>query len=232
MIRRLLLLVLQIVLIAAAGGALAVALLGLIPPPTTSFILQSRISEMLRGNDVTIDFRWMPRERISPDLLLAVIAAEDQRFSQHQGFDIDAIEEAVERNRRGMPIRGASTISQQVAKNLFLWPGRSYVRKVIEAYFTVLMELFWSKERILEMYVNVAQFGQFTYGAEGAARRFFGVSAAELSREQAALLASVLPSPSAMHADAPSQYVRRRQRWILGQMAALGGREHLRRLDS
>ncbi|HYC01160.1 MAG TPA: monofunctional biosynthetic peptidoglycan transglycosylase [Candidatus Limnocylindrales bacterium] len=230
MIHRLVLHALQLVLVAAAAGALLVALFGIVPPPTTSFILQSRLGEALRGTAAPIEYQWMPRDRISPDLLLAVIAAEDQLFSQHRGFDIQAIEKAVDNNRRGKTIRGASTITQQVAKNLFLWPGRSYVRKAIEAYFTVVIEMFWSKERILECYVNIVQFGEFTYGAEAAARRFFGVAASELSREQAALLASVLPSPAVLRADAPSAYVRRRQRWILSQMTALGGRAHLRKL--
>jgi monofunctional glycosyltransferase len=231
MIARLLLLVLEAVLAAAAAGAVLVGVLGFVRPPVTAFMLENSIASLARGRSFDIEYDWVSHEQISPDLMLAVIAAEDQRFRDHAGFDFDAIEKAAEHNRASASIRGASTISQQVAKNLFLWPGRSYLRKGIEAYFTVLIELCWSKRRILEMYVNIAQFGDGTYGAEAAARKFFGVPASRLSGEQAALLAAVLPAPLSLRADAPSSYVRRRQHWILWQMSALGGREHLRRIS-
>ncbi len=230
MIVRLLRHLLQLLVFAAVAGAVLVVVLGFVAPPTTAFILESKVAAMFEGGGERVGYEWVPYTRISPELMLAVVSSEDQRFRDHHGFDLGAIEKAAEHNRRSTSIRGASTISQQVAKNLFLWPGRTYVRKAVEAYFTVLIELFWPKLRILETYVNVVQFGKYTYGAEAAARRFFGVPAAALTPEQCALLAAVLPAPSTLHADAPSPYLRKRQHWILSQMSALGGRGYFRRI--
>ncbi len=163
---------------------------------------------------------------------MAVIAAEDQQFPFHAGFDFKSIREAVRHNADSRRVRGASTISQQVAKNLFLWSGRSYLRKGLEAGLTVLIEWLWPKERILEMYLNLAQFGRGTYGVEAAAQRYFHKRARQLRRTEAALLAAVLPNPVRMRVEAPSAYVRSRQAWILGQMAGLGGTAFLNELEA
>jgi monofunctional biosynthetic peptidoglycan transglycosylase len=175
---------------------------------------------------------WVDLQRISPNLPLAVVASEDQKFPEHWGFDVAAIEKAYSLNQRSHKVHGASTISQQVAKNLFLWSGRSYFRKGLEAYFTVLIEGCWPKRRILEVYLNIAEFGYGTYGAEAAAQRFFHTSAARLSRSNAALLAAVLPSPEHFSATAPSHYIQQRRDWILGQMQALGGPDMLDEIDA
>jgi monofunctional biosynthetic peptidoglycan transglycosylase len=174
---------------------------------------------------------WRDWDRISRHAAVAVMAAEDQAFLRHTGFDFKQIDRALADRERGRRVRGASTITQQVAKNLYLWPGQSWLRKGLEAGITVLIEACWSKQRILEVYLNIAEFGRGTWGVEAASQRYFHRSAAELSRSQAALLAAVLPSPRRMRVDAPSAYVRRRQEWILGQMSALGGPAELDRLD-
>ena len=159
---------------------------------------------------------------MSPSVPLALVAAEDQRFPDHHGFDLEAIEKARRNNARGRKVRGASTISQQVAKNLFLWSGRSWVRKGIEAWYTVLIELLWPKERILEVYANIAEFGDGVYGVQAAARSFFGRDAARLGPAQSARLAAVLPSPRRYNARNPGPYVQRRSRGIERQMRQLG----------
>lgn len=213
--------------------ALPVLLLRWIDPFTSAFMLRERIAASAQG-DAQYRFRheWVDFERISPHAAVAVIAAEDQRFAWHAGFDIDSIRQAMEENERGGRLRGASTISQQVAKNLFLWPGRSYLRKGLEAWFTVLIELIWPKKRILEVYLNVAEFGRGVYGVEAAAQTYFGRSAAKLTRHEAALLAAVLPNPKRMRVDRPSRYVISRQQWILDQMQGLGGTAYLAQLES
>lgn len=224
--RRLLVILFQAGLALLATSAAVVGILGFLPPPTTAFMVEARLA---RGGR-PVAYEWRSASHISPELRLAVLAAEDQRFGEHAGFDFDAIRKAARHNSRGGSVRGASTISQQVAKNLFLWPGRSYLRKGIEAAFTVLVEAFWTKRRILEVYVNIAELGDGVFGAEAASRRFFGKSAAALTREEAALLAAVLPNPREMHVARPSSSVRRRQQWILKQMQALGGTRFLDRL--
>ena len=208
--------------LAAAASALLVLALRWLPVPTTSFILQAQWRALWAdapGPALAKD--WVAWSQLSPALAQAAIAAEDQRFYAHQGFDFAALERAWKHNRRGKKIRGGSTISQQVAKNLFLWPGRSYVRKGLEAWFTVLIEALWPKRRILEVYLNIAEFGPMTYGAEAAAQRFFGKPARQLSRSQAALLAAVLPSPRRWSAARPSVFVRMRAARIQAQMAPL-----------
>jgi monofunctional biosynthetic peptidoglycan transglycosylase len=159
------------------------------------------------------------------------VAAEDQRFPQHRGFDFKQIDKALADRERGRRVRGASTISQQVAKNLFLWPGQSWVRKGIEAGLTVLIELAWPKPRILEVYLNVAEFGRGTWGVQAASRRYFRKDASRLTRSEAALLAAVLPAPRKYRVDAPSKYVRHRQAWIERQMRSLGGNGYLANLQ-
>ena len=161
-----------------------------------------------------------------------MVASEDQKFPRHHGFDTDELANAVREWRRGERTRGASTISQQVAKNLYLWPGRSLVRKGIEAYLTAWIELTWPKQRILEVYLNIAQMGDGVFGVGAASDAYFGTAPAHLTREQCALLAAVLPSPERFHVDAPSPYVRERQAWILQQMEQLGGPRYLDRTSS
>jgi len=198
-----------------------------IPPPTSAFVLARRIDGLSGAlPSVTIDRSWRPAANISPELFLAVVAAEDQQFPNHHGFDLAAIEKALDERDNGR-VRGASTISQQVAKNLFLWSGRSWLRKGLEVWFTGLIELTWPKRRILEVYVNFAEFGDGVYGAEAAAKRYFGRSAALLNSAQSARLAAVLPSPKRYSAVRPGPYVIQRQRWIERQMRQLGGRDYL-----
>ncbi len=173
------------------------------PPSTLNMTLRA-----FQGAEVRRD--WVPIDEISPHLIRAVIAAEDSRFCSHAGFDIDALQDAVAQWRRGDGLRGASTISQQTAKNAFLWNGGSFPRKAAEAWFTVWMELLWPKRRVMEVYLNLAEWGDGLFGAEAAARARFGVSAANLSRAQAAQLAAVLPSPNRWRLDPPGEYVRNR----------------------
>jgi monofunctional biosynthetic peptidoglycan transglycosylase len=203
-----------------------------IDPPSSAFMLEAHLQAWLdheRGYHT--DYHWVSLEQISPQAAIAVIASEDQTFPFHAGFDFKSIREAVRAHEQGHKLRGASTISQQVAKNLFLWPGRSLVRKGLEAVFTVLIETLWPKERILEVYLNIAEFGHGIYGVEAAARRFYRESAARLTRSQSALLAVVLPNPVRLHVDAPSAYVLTQRDWILGQMAELGGPAYLREIE-
>ena len=189
-----------------------------VTPPTSAVILERSLSE---GRPQ--DFQWVPLERISPYAALAVVAAEDQKFPRHHGFDFASISEAIQNNAGGGRLRGASTLTQQVARNLFLWQGRSYLRKGLEAWLTVWLEVLWPKERILEVYLNIAETGPQTFGMEAAAWRFFQRPAIALTREQAALIAAVLPSPRRSRPDAPSDYLLRRQQDILQQMQQLGG---------
>lgn len=215
------------------SSVLAVVLLRWINPLFTAFMAETQI-DAWAGRDSSYVFRhsWVDLDRISPNLPLAVVASEDQKFPEHWGFDVEAIEKAYALNQHSHKVRGASTISQQVAKNLFLWSGRSYFRKGLEAYFTVLIESIWNKRRILEVYLNVAEFGYGTYGAEAAAQRFFHKPASRLTRSDAAVLAAVLPSPQRYSAATPSRYVAQRRDWILGQMQALGGPEMLDDIDA
>lgn len=220
------------VVAALASSVGSVLLLRWVEPWTSAFMIATRKDALLAGDfRYANEYRWVDLEQISPHAALAVIAAEDQQFPFHAGFDFESIREAVRHNARSTRVRGASTISQQVAKNLFLWRGRSYLRKGLEAWFTMLIEVTWPKERILEVYLNVAEFGRGVYGVEAASRRFFRKPAARLTRAQAATLAAVLPNPVRLRADAPSAYVQKRRAWILGQMRALGGPAYLRQLD-
>ncbi len=220
----------------AAGVAvsiLVVVLLRWINPPFTAFMAEAQVGAWLsRELGYTSMHHWVGLQQISPNLALAVIASEDQKFPEHWGFDVEAIEKAYQLNQHSHKVRGASTISQQVAKNLFLWSGRSYFRKGLEAYFTILIEACWPKRRILEVYLNSAEFGPGTYGAEAAAQRFFHRSAARLTRSDAALLAAVLPNPRHYSAAAPTAYLQRRRDQILAQMQALGGPEMLEEVDA
>lgn len=211
---RLLLILGLIVLLLPVGGVLAHAV---VPPPTTLLML----ARVIEGEG--IDYRWRSLDRISPRLVEAVIASEDARFCSHRGFDMRAIEQAMERNRRGGRVRGGSTISQQTAKNVFLWPRRSWIRKGLEAGYTVLIETFWSKRRIMEVYLNVAEWAPGVYGAEAAAQYWFRKSAADLTASEAARLAAVLPSPRRYQAASPGPYVRRRAGRVQAAMGTVRG---------
>ena len=219
--RALLSMLLAVLLLAAAS----VLLLRWWPPPTSAFMLEARAAALAHGeHDYRTRYQWVSLEQISPQAALAVIASEDQQFPFHAGFDFKSIREAVRAHERGgKRLRGASTISQQVAKNLFLWSGHSFVRKALEAMFTVMIEAAWPKERILETYLNIAEFGRGIYGVEAAAHVFFHKDAARLNSGEAALLAVVLPNPRLLRVEAPSQFVLAQRDWTLHQMANLGG---------
>ncbi|WP_349026063.1 monofunctional biosynthetic peptidoglycan transglycosylase [Methyloglobulus sp.] len=198
-------------------------LLRWVPPPTSAFMLYRHYEDLVdNGSFKVVHYRWVNTKNISPFAASAVMASEDQRFPEHSGFDLDSIQSSIDVYVDGGKLRGASTISQQVAKNLFLTPSKSFIRKGIEAWFTLLIEVLWSKERILEVYLNIAEFGEHLFGIEAASQRYFGVSAKNITRSQAALLAATLPNPILLKAAKPSTYLLRRQRWILRQMANLG----------
>jgi monofunctional biosynthetic peptidoglycan transglycosylase len=203
----------------------AVLVFRVVAPPFTAVMLQEP------GAIGELEYVWVDRDEIAATAARAVMAAEDQRFLEHHGVDFVSLDKALDDYRDGDGLRGASTITQQVAKNLFLWQGRSYVRKAVEAYFALLIEALWSKERILEVYLNVAEFGPGVFGVEAAAQEFFGGRARGLSTAQAALLAAVLPNPQRLRVAQPSAYVRSRQAWIVTQMSLLDARGHYRGLD-
>jgi monofunctional biosynthetic peptidoglycan transglycosylase len=224
-------LVRRLILAFVLATVIPVAVLRWLPPPVSTFMLIARISAWIEGDrNFRLNYRWTAWDDISPQAKLAVIAAEDQLFGDHLGFDYHAIEQAWRHNRDGKRVHGASTISQQTAKNLFLYPGRSYLRKALEAYFTALIEASWPKRRILEVYLNIAQFGKGIYGVAEAGRIFFGKPAARLEGSEAALLAAVLPNPILLKVDKPSPYLLRRRLWIIRQMRQLGGTGYLLRL--
>ena len=200
--------------------------------PVTSTMIARKMEAMADGRESEIHYDWVSYANISKEAPLAVVAAEDQLFPVHNGFDFEAMGNAFSKNLKGKKLRGASTLSQQVAKNVFLWQSRSYVRKVLEVYFTVLIELIWGKERILEVYLNVADMGSMTFGVEEASTRYFNTSAKNLTRQQAARIASVLPSPIKWSAAKPGPYVNRRTAAIARQMRALGGVAYINDLRS
>jgi monofunctional biosynthetic peptidoglycan transglycosylase len=206
------------VLAVLIAPALPIAVLRFAPPPGSALMLQRWAEARSAGRSFRLRYDWVPAREIAPSLRAAVIASEDQRFFEHAGFDFEAMESAVGEWRRGDGLRGASTISQQVAKNLFLWPGRSFVRKALEAWLTLYLELLWPKERILEVYLNVAELGDGIFGAEAAARHHFGRRAAQLGAYESALLAAMLPSPRRSNPPPPSRYLLERQHWILRQL--------------
>ncbi|MBK5964374.1 monofunctional biosynthetic peptidoglycan transglycosylase [Thiocystis minor] len=209
----------------------AVFLLRWVNPPTSAVMVTHWIaSRVPSGNAPAVFHRWVDWELIPPPVALAVIAAEDQRFPTHHGFDLVEIRRALATFQDGGRLRGASTITQQTAKNLFLWSGRDYLRKGLEVWFTILLETFWSKQRILEVYLNIAQFSPDTYGVGAASGRYLGRHVSDLGFQEAALLAAVLPNPILYRLDAPSASVRRRAVWIGRQMRQLGGLEYLKRL--
>lgn len=204
------------------GTIVMVIVYGFAPVPGTPLMLIRKWEN--RNNDKhEIQYKWVSRDNISNYLELAVVCSEDQNFLKHNGLDFGAIKKAQKQNEKaGRVVRGASTISQQTAKNLFLWPGRSYVRKGLEVYFTFLIELFWSKERIMEVYLNIIEMGDGVYGAQAASKKYFKKDAAKLSASEAALIAAVLPNPRRFSASKPSAYTRGRQAFVLQQMRFWG----------
>jgi len=203
---------------------LVVLLLRFVPPWTSAMMMERQLGAWIHGEkDFRLRQHWVPWKQVSPWVPLAMVAGEDQKFPYHHGFDFDSIQDAMDAADDGRRLRGASTISQQTAKNLFLWNGRSFVRKGLEAYFTVLIELTWPKQRILEVYVNIAELGNGIYGVGTASEAYFHAAPAQLGPAQAARLAAVLPNPIRLHADRPSVYVQGRANWIQQQMNHLGG---------
>ena len=230
MLRRLFRRLLKLLLWFAVGSALLVLALRWINPPGTALMVERKVESWIDAQPIDLQRSWRPWQALPDDLKIAVIAAEDQKFAEHWGFDLAAIRSALAHNERGGSLRGASTLSQQVAKNLFLWSGRSWLRKGLEVWFTGLIELCWSKQRILEVYLNTVEWGDGVFGAEAAARAHFGKGAPYLSKQQAALLAAVLPNPRAWNPARPSTYVARRANWIRQQMWQLGGSHYLNQL--
>lgn len=207
-----------------AFTVLQVLVLRFVDPPFSTMMAERQVEAFFGGeDDFVLYYDWRDADRISKQLPLALVAAEDQHFPMHNGFDFAAIEKARTNNAKGRKVRGGSTISQQLAKNLFLWRGRSWVRKGLEAWYTVLIEALWPKARIMEVYVNVIEYGDGVYGAQAASRKFFGKDASQLGPAEAARLAAVLPNPRKYNAAKPGPYVQRRTRAIQRQMRALGG---------
>ena len=190
-----------------------------VPVPITPLMVIRLVQQTFDSEkEVRLNKDWVPMSEISKNAPQAVFAAEDQKFLDHKGFDFEAMEKAWENNKKGKRIKGASTITQQTVKNVFLWPSRSYVRKGLEAYFTVLVELLWSKERIMEVYLNVIEMGDGIYGIEAAAQAYYDKPAAKLNRNQAAMIAAVLPNPIRWNPTRPTGYIKGRQSWIMRQM--------------
>ncbi|WP_246197269.1 monofunctional biosynthetic peptidoglycan transglycosylase [Pseudoxanthomonas sacheonensis] len=211
---------------------LQVAVLRFVDPPFSAFMMARQFEAWGAGDaGFRVAYDWRDIERISPNLPVAMVAAEDQNFATHRGFDFKAIEKARANNAKGRKVRGASTVSQQVAKNLFLWQGRSWVRKGVEAWYTLLIELMWPKTRILEVYANIAEFGDGIYGAQAASRSYWRKDASRLSPAESARLAAVLPAPRRYSVARPGPFVQRRANWIQRQARQIGGPGYLQSLD-
>lgn len=207
-----------IVLLFFGSTILSVLLLRWCPVYVTPLMLIRCAQQVKHGEKIRLRHHWVPMEEISPYLPIAVMAGEDQLFLQHHGFDFDQIGKALKERQKGKRQRGASTISQQTAKNVFLWPSASWIRKGLETYFTCLIELSWSKKRIMEVYLNSIEMGDGIYGAEAVSQLHFGIPAAQLSRANCALIAATLPNPLKYSSRTPSPYMLRRQTWVLNQM--------------
>jgi monofunctional glycosyltransferase len=218
MIKRFFIFIFKIIVSLILLSVFIVIIYGWVPVPFTP-LMGIRALEF---PEEKIKHDWVPIEQISNNLKVAVIASEDQNFPRHNGFDVEAIEKAMENNRQGKRVRGASSISQQTAKNVFLWPHRSWVRKGFEVYFTFLIETFWSKERILEVYLNSIEMGRGIYGAEAASRAWFNKSASALSTHEAAAIAAILPNPRQYSANPASSFIEGRKSWIVRQMRNMG----------
>lgn len=198
-----------------ASTILSVITLRFIPVYITPLMVIRSVEQLAKGEKVVMKHKWVPKEKISRHLPMAVIASEDNRFASHNGFDFKEISKAIEENKKRKKARGASTISQQTAKNVFLWPSSSWVRKGFEVYFTVLIELIWDKERIMEVYLNSIEMGDGIYGAEAVAKAYFHTTASQLTRKQCALIAASLPNPRKYNSGKPSPYMYKRQRKIM-----------------
>ncbi len=214
-----------------AGSLLLVLLFRFVPVPFSGVMVERRIQSWYEPGPYRSQHTWVPLGEIAPCMGAAVISAEDQNFAEHFGFDWEAIQKAMVHNEKSRRKRGASTVSQQTAKNLFLWDGRSWARKGLETWFTLLMEGTWPKKRILEVYLNIVEFGDGIYGVEAASQAYFHKPAKRLRPSEAALLAAVLPNPHKYRAAAPSGFVRQRQEWILNQMRQLGGDQMVMELE-
>lgn len=220
---RLLFRIIKLLFIVFVGGSiLAVLLFRFINPPFTLLMIQRGFERKAAGKEWKIDKQWVSFDSIADPMKRAAVAAEDQTFLENHGFDFRAIEKAIKKNEHSKKLIGGSTISQQTAKNVFLWPGRSLVRKGFEAWFTLLMEIFWSKKRIMEVYLNVIETGDGIYGVEAAAQEYFHISASELNNQQAAAIAVIFPSPLKWSATHPTRYLRHRQYLIMKNMRRLG----------
>jgi len=205
------------------ASIVSVLIFRFVPVPITPLMLIRSVEQVFSADDLRLNHDWVSIDEISRQLPLAVVCSEDQNFMNHSGFDIKAIERSVDAAKRGAKrVKGASTISQQTAKNVFLWPGRSWIRKGFEVYFTVLIEFVWSKERIMEVYLNSIEMGKGIYGAEAAANFYWKTTAKNLSRTQAATIAAVLPNPRKYSANPPGPYVQGRIGWIVSQMNQWG----------
>ncbi|MCU1718443.1 monofunctional biosynthetic peptidoglycan transglycosylase [Pseudomonas sp. 5P_3.1_Bac2] len=214
----------------ALASILLVLLMRWVAPPFTALMIERKVESWFSGEPIDLQRTWRPWQELPDSLKMAVIAGEDQKFAEHWGFDFAAIKAAMAHNQQGGNLRGASTLSQQVAKNLFLWSGRSWLRKGLEAWFTGLIELMWPKQRILEMYLNSVEWGDGVFGAEAAAKHHFGVGAPYLNNQQASQLAAVLPNPLRWSAGKPNTYIQRRASWIRQQSRQLGGSHYLNQL--
>jgi monofunctional biosynthetic peptidoglycan transglycosylase len=207
-------------------SVLSVIIFKWVPVPFTPLMVTRIVEFKLDGNDAIYSHKWVPLEEISPNLQKAVIASEDGNFLKHYGFDFKAMQKAFKNNSRGKRLKGGSTISQQTAKNVFLWQGRSYIRKGLEAYFTVLIELIWGKERIMEVYLNSIEMGNGVYGAQEAARHWYRKSAIDLTKNEAAGIAAILPNPRKYKASNSSSYINKRKDKIIRVMRHIGKIEY------
>lgn len=201
---------------------LSVIIFKWVPVPFTPLMLIRNVEQWAKGESATFTHKWVSMDKISPNLAKAVIVSEDQKFMDHFGFDVEALEKAYEGNKKGRKLKGGSTITQQTAKNVFLWPQRSYVRKGFEVYFSFLIEVFWSKEHILEVYLNSIEMGNGVYGAEAASQHWFRKSASKLTAYEAASIAAILPNPRKYKAVRSSSYINKRKSWIVRQMGYFG----------
>lgn len=214
------------------SGLLAIILLfSVVPVPYSAYMVQQKVEHLLDNKSYEIKKKWVSLDNISWQMQMAVIASEDQKFESHFGIDLNAIQIALQRNAKSKKVRGGSTISQQTVKNMFLWHGQSWIRKGIELPLTFAIEQLWGKERILEVYLNVAEFGNGIFGVEAAAQTFFKKSAKNLNMSEAALLAASLPNPNVYRVDRPGPTMKKRQAWIIRQVSALGGKQYLSRLE-
>jgi len=231
LVRRIVGVLLKVSLGFLAVSVLSVIVLRFMAPPFSALMVERRIGSWFGEGKYSPAYQWVNLDKIAPVMTAAVIASEDQNFPDHYGFDIEAIQRAIGHNERSSRTKGASTLTQQTAKNMFLWSSRSWLRKGVEAYFTVLLETFWGKRRILETYLNIVEFGDGIYGVEAAAQHYFRKPASRLSSEEAAILAAVLPNPRRYKVRTPGPYVRERQQWILQQMDQLGGSSLVKKFE-